>query len=133
VRLVQLELGCVLDGDDPLVVGDERRERVEQRRLAGAGTAADEDVELALDARRQQPSTRRIPEPPPDFVPDDVSLATGARPQAAARTPIGGNPNGFDPQENEPSSPEAASQQTDEPPASEAPPEQSGPQITFEL
>jgi hypothetical protein len=66
-------------------------------------------------------------------VPDDVSPATGSRPQAAERTPIGGNPNGFDPQENEPPLPEAASQQTDEPPTSEAPSEQSGQQITFEL
>ena len=104
------------------------RERLAQR--LGVTKAA---VDHLIDARRQQPSTRRIPEPPPDFVPDDVSLATGARPQAEARTPVGGNPNGFDPQENELSSPEAASEQTDEPPASEAPPEQSGPQITFEL
>ena len=104
------------------------RERLAQR--LGVTKAA---VDHLIDARRQQPSTRRIPEPPPDFVPDDVSLATGSRPQAAARTPIGWNPNGFDPQENEPPLPEAASQQTDEPPTSEAPSEQSGQQITFEL
>jgi len=103
------------------------RERLAQR--LGVTKAA---VDHLIDARRQQPSTRRIPEPPPDFVPDDVSLATGSRTQAPTRTEIGGNPNGFGPQENESPSPEAASQ-TDEPPASEAPPEQSGPQITFEL
>ena len=33
-----------LDGDDPLVVGDEGNERVEQRRLAARGAAADEDI-----------------------------------------------------------------------------------------
>lgn len=32
-------------------------------------------VDHLIDARRQQPSTRKIPEPPPDFVPDDVAIA----------------------------------------------------------
>lgn len=32
-------------------------------------------VDHLIDARRQQPSTRRIPEPPSDFVADDVALA----------------------------------------------------------
>ena len=34
----------ILDGDDPLVVGDEGNERVEQRRLAAPGAAAHEDI-----------------------------------------------------------------------------------------
>ena len=34
----------VLDGDDPLVVGDEFDEGVEERRLAAAGAAAHENV-----------------------------------------------------------------------------------------
>jgi hypothetical protein len=104
------------------------RERLAQR--LGVTKAA---VDHLIDARRQQPSTRRIPEPPPDFVPDDVSLATGSRAPDRARAGIGGNPNGFDPQENAAPSPEVASQHADEPPVSDAPPEQSGPQITFEL
>ena len=33
-------------------------------------------VDHLIDARRQQPTTRRIPEPPPEFVADDVSLST---------------------------------------------------------
>jgi hypothetical protein len=37
-------------------------------------------VDHLIDARRQQPSTRRIPEPPAEFVPDDVSLAPRAQP-----------------------------------------------------
>src|SRR5207248_1087287 len=36
VRLLELELGRVLDGDDALPVGDERRQNVEVGRLAGA-------------------------------------------------------------------------------------------------
>jgi hypothetical protein len=36
VLLLQLQLDGVLDGHDPLVVGDERGEDVEQGRLAGA-------------------------------------------------------------------------------------------------
>ena len=51
VLLAELQLGRVLDGDDALVVGDERREDVEHRRLARAGAARDEDVEARLDAR----------------------------------------------------------------------------------
>ena len=35
-------------------VGDEAREHVEQRRLAGAGAAADQAIELAPDAVRQE-------------------------------------------------------------------------------
>jgi hypothetical protein len=46
------------------------RERLAQR--LGVTKAA---VDHLIDARRQQPSTRRIPEPPPDFGPDDVALA----------------------------------------------------------
>ena len=50
VGLLELELGGVLDGDDPLPLGDERRQHVERRGLAGARTAGDEDVELAPHA-----------------------------------------------------------------------------------
>ena len=50
VRLLELELGGVLDGDDALVGRDGAREHVEQRRLAGAGAAGDDDV-LLRDAR----------------------------------------------------------------------------------
>ena len=45
VLLVELELLGVLHGHDALVVGDEAREHVEQRRLPGAGTAADHAVQ----------------------------------------------------------------------------------------
>ena len=61
VSLLELQLGRVLDRDDPLVVGDERRQHVEQRRLAGAGAAGDEDVQLAAHAAREErrPTLRR--------------------------------------------------------------------------
>jgi len=48
-------------------------------------------VDHLIDARRQQPSTRRIPEPPAEFVPDDVSLAPRAQPYDERVTP--GEPN----------------------------------------
>ena len=54
VALVELELLRVLDGDDALAVRDERRQHVEQRRLAGAGTARDDDVQAAFDAGPQE-------------------------------------------------------------------------------
>ena len=41
---VDPELQGVLDGDDPLVVGEEGNEGVEQRRLAAPGAAAHEDI-----------------------------------------------------------------------------------------
>ena len=46
------------------------RERLAQRLGVTKGA-----VDHLIDARRQQPSTRRIPEPPDGFVADDVSLA----------------------------------------------------------
>jgi hypothetical protein len=55
------------------------RERLAQR--LGVTKAA---VDHLIDARRQQPSTRRIPEPPPDFVPDDVALETRGTPTNSA-------------------------------------------------
>ena len=58
------------------------RERLAQR--LGVTKAA---VDHLIDARRQQPSTRRIPEPPPDFVPDDVSLRTHGTPTDTPREP----------------------------------------------
>src|SRR5262249_43166742 len=47
VRLLQLQLGGVLAGDDALVVVDELREAIEQRGLARAGTAGDDGVHPA--------------------------------------------------------------------------------------
>ncbi len=54
VRLLQLQFGRVFDGDDAFFSVNERRERVEQRRLTGAGPAGDDDVQLRLDARFEQ-------------------------------------------------------------------------------
>ena len=50
VLLAELELGRVLDGDDALVVGDERAEDVQRGRLSGAGAAAHHHVHAAGDA-----------------------------------------------------------------------------------
>src|SRR5690606_16311183 len=46
VLLAHLELDDVLDRDDPVAVGDEAGQHVEQGRLARAGAAADQDVQL---------------------------------------------------------------------------------------
>ena len=56
VLLVELQLGCVLDREDPLAVRDEARQHVQQRRLADARAARDQDVELA---RARSPRARR--------------------------------------------------------------------------
>ena len=63
VLLLELELGGVLDRDDALVAGHERRHRVQRRRLTGAGTAGDEHVQLpAARTRRgtERPSASAI-------------------------------------------------------------------------
>src|SRR3954452_16970862 len=54
VLLTKLELGRVLDGHDPLVIRDERREHVQRGRLARAGTAGHEDVQAGLHARAEE-------------------------------------------------------------------------------
>ena len=54
VLLLELQLDRVLDGDDALSLGDERGQHVEQRRLAGAGAAGDDDVQPRLDAGLEQ-------------------------------------------------------------------------------
>ena len=54
VLLLQLQLGRVLDRDDALVLGDEARQHVQQRRLAGAGAAADQAVQARPHAVRQE-------------------------------------------------------------------------------
>ena len=54
VALPQQQLGGVLDRDDALGVGDEAGQHVQQRRLAGAGAARDDDVEAAGDGGLQE-------------------------------------------------------------------------------
>ena len=54
VRLLQAQLGRVLDRHHPLAGGDEAGERVEQRRLARAGAAADQDAAALGDRLLQQ-------------------------------------------------------------------------------
>src|SRR5690242_6654417 len=52
--LVEPEFGCILDRDDPLLIGDRGRERIEEGRLARPGTTCDEHVQLRLDAALEQ-------------------------------------------------------------------------------
>ena len=54
VVLLQLQFGRVFDRDDAVGVGNEARQRVQQRRLAGAGAAGNEDVQPGLDRPFQQ-------------------------------------------------------------------------------
>ena len=54
VTLVQLQLGGVLDRDDALVVGHRRGQGIQERGLAGAGAARDQDVQLGADAAAEK-------------------------------------------------------------------------------
>ena len=54
VPLREAQLGAVLDRHDALVVGDHRRQHVQQRRLAAARTAAHEDVRAPLHAGAEE-------------------------------------------------------------------------------
>ena len=55
--------------------GMNARERVQRRRLAGAGAAGDEDVELALDARAEELRRAAVERPERDQVVDRVRVA----------------------------------------------------------
>src|SRR5260370_18053848 len=57
VTLLQLELGCVLDRDDPLIAWDVARHHVEERGLAAAGAAADENVRSRHHASLEKPKS----------------------------------------------------------------------------
>src|SRR6478752_339913 len=70
VLLAELELGRVLDRDDPLVVRDKRGEDVQRRRLAGAGAAGDEDVQAGLHAGAEEVEHVRSRGAEPDEVVD---------------------------------------------------------------
>ena len=59
VRLLQLQLGGVLAGDDALVGVDEAGQAVEQRGLARAGAAGDQHV--AADAADDPQHVARLP------------------------------------------------------------------------
>jgi hypothetical protein len=50
VTLVEPQLGGILDRHDPIGVRNRGRDRVQERRLPGSGTAGDHDVELRPDA-----------------------------------------------------------------------------------
>ena len=94
VVLVELELLGVLDGDDALVGGDERRQHVEGRRLAGAGAAGDDHVEAADHAGLQEAGRVGVERAEPDQVVDLVRVL-GELPdgeERARRSPAGGSP-----------------------------------------
>ena len=79
-------------------------------------------VDHLIDARRQQPSTRRIPEPPADFVTDDVSLAPSLPPKPLSGLtdplPTVREPDNDDTSANEPPTP--AAREDDTPPADDS-------------
>ncbi len=54
VRALELQLAVVLDDDDALLLGGERGQRVEERGLARAGAAGDDDVLLGRDQHGQR-------------------------------------------------------------------------------
>ena len=60
VRLVNLQLCSVLNDHNPITRRNERRQRIKQRRLAGAGSATDQDV-LAFVDQRCAPDRVRLP------------------------------------------------------------------------
>ena len=66
--LMQAELGRVLDRDDPVAVRDRLREDVQERRLAGAGSPGDQDVQPRLDAALEELDRLRRERSEPDHV-----------------------------------------------------------------
>ena len=78
MRLAQPQLGRVLDRDDALVGADELRQRVQRRRLAGTGPAADEDVAASAHRRPEELQQRRRQRPALDEVGAESPRATEA-------------------------------------------------------
>ena len=102
------------------------RERLAQRLGVTKGA-----VDHLIDARRQQPSTRRIPEPPAGFVTDDVSLA-GPATLGDSNDPARSVPHAR-PSSAPPVSPDESTNQSDTP-GDEGPPDDTpGPQTTLAL
>src|SRR5580700_8260528 len=54
VRLIEEQFGRVFDRDDSLGIREKGRENVEEGRLSGAGSAADDAVESRLDGDAQK-------------------------------------------------------------------------------
>ena len=54
VTLTQRQFGSILDRDDSLLIGDEARERIQQRGLASAGSAGHDDVQTRRDDALQE-------------------------------------------------------------------------------
>jgi hypothetical protein len=54
VVLRELQLSGLLDGDDAVAVRDGGGQRVQERRLAGARSPGDQDVQVGLDAAVQE-------------------------------------------------------------------------------
>jgi hypothetical protein len=83
VRLLQLQLGGVLAGDDAFVIIDELGEAVEQRGLAGAGAAGDQRVDAAAADNLEDLAAFRRETPEPDQLVEGqlllLELADGER------------------------------------------------------
>jgi len=96
------------------------RERLAQRLGVTKGA-----VDHLIDARRQQPSTRKIPEPPPDFPSDDVALS-GAGAAIVTRDPSPATEAGGPASPTAPPAPSGSD-------GDDPPPEAAGPQIALDL
>jgi hypothetical protein len=79
VRLLEAQLGRVLDRHDSLLGPDERGQRVERRRLARAGAAGDEQVAAGGDRAPQRVAQRLRP----GAELDEVVRGEAAAPEAA--------------------------------------------------
>ncbi len=92
VTLPQLQLGRVFDRDDALVLADEAGQDVEQRRLAGAGAARDDDVQPAGDCRRRESpsSASSTTRGPPDRRRRACRSGSGGSTSPSRRAPAAG-------------------------------------------
>ena len=56
MRTLQGNLRRILDGDDPFVFIDQAGQRIQQRRLAGAGSAGHKDIQATARRNFQEPA-----------------------------------------------------------------------------
>ena len=68
VLLVQLQLGCIFDGDDAVLDRYEAGQHVQKRGLPGAGATRDDDVGLGQHGRLQEAEAGLVAAAEPDQV-----------------------------------------------------------------
>src|SRR4051812_23940043 len=53
IRLLEVDLGRLLDDDDPVLIGNVRGQRIQEGRLAGSGSSGNQNIPVHGDGVRE--------------------------------------------------------------------------------